>query len=429
MMRKTPIAVSVALVCASTCAQALEYGVVVSTESEYTSNTARTEYNEIEEWIHSPGVEVTAEHEGADYELEIDYSFHREIFEEDLYDDQNIAVGNASLNWRVLPERLDFVVDHARTQTAVRAISAVTPDNRQESTTTSAGPVLHFRGFGNDEIELQYQWIDRGAEDSDVDSTTHDTSARYIYAPSAANSITFEAAHRRVQYDNGFIPDIEYNLATIGWTRTSADVTLELVAGYNRTERSNNRDDVNGGIGSAEVNWQITSATNLVFEAARELRDRSETLSSGAFADDLDFSVSSDLGELFTNDRASFAVEHAFNSTTALTATLSYDEEDYEDSLRDRESLSTIVSFSRALNPRTTFRLALRQENQDFTDQDEEVDLYAARADLDRTFGPRLTVGLSFEYEERDSNAIGPTANYDEWAAFLRLDYQLVGRR
>ena len=47
------------------CAWSLEVTAAVQATSEYTTNTARTEDNEIEEWIHQPGINIGANHAGA----------------------------------------------------------------------------------------------------------------------------------------------------------------------------------------------------------------------------------------------------------------------------------------------------------------------------------------------------------------------------
>ena len=56
---------------------------------------------------------------------------------------------------------------------------------------------------------------------------------------------------------------------------------------------------------------------------AREMRDQSERLTSGRVTEDLDYLVSSDLGEVFTNTRGSLGIAYAFDSTTSNSAAIS----------------------------------------------------------------------------------------------------------
>ena len=406
---------------------ALEFGVILSEESEYTTNSGQTDVDEVEEWIHSPGLELSAEHAGPAYDLNVDYRFAREIYQQDLYDDQNEATGVADLRWRVLPERLDFIANHTRTQSAIRAIAAATPDNRQETYSSSAGPILRFNPRGSDQLEFQYQWFDRGAEESDVDSITHESSARYIIASSQTNSIVIEATNRQVQYDNGLIPDLEYDIARVGWLRTGADVTFSVYGGFNNVERTNDRDDVDGFAGQAELEWQANSRTTLPLTGARELRDRSENLASGRVTEDLDYLVSSDLGEVFTNTRGSLRIAYAFDRTTSISAAISYDDEDYEDVGRDSEIITTSLSFSRALNTLTDLAFSVSNASQEFLDERDDSDRLTFDLNVTRSFGRRLDLVVGFGYEERDSDGEGLTSNYEEWIATISLRYLLTG--
>ena len=146
---------------------AFDIGLAISEESEYTTNSGRTPTNEVQEWIHSPGANLLAEHEGPGLTLGVDYTFVRNFYQQDLFDDENDTAGTADLLWHVLPERLDFNINHTRTQSAIRAIGAVTPDNLQETSNTTAGPLLRFNPRGEDELQFQYEWGDLGLEVDD----------------------------------------------------------------------------------------------------------------------------------------------------------------------------------------------------------------------------------------------------------------------
>ncbi len=163
---------------------AVEWNVTVDYAAEYTTNSARTTDNEIEEWIHRPGISVNAVHDGPNLELNGGYSFERRIYEEDLFDNENATTGSAELLWHALPERLDFVVRNSRTESARRSIDAVTQDNRQVVSTTEIGPTLRFRARGSDEFQLEYLYSDVNAE-TQTSSERHTGTARYIVAFSA----------------------------------------------------------------------------------------------------------------------------------------------------------------------------------------------------------------------------------------------------
>ena len=94
------LATAAATVCALD-AQALDVGLSLTQESEYTTNSGRTQRDEVEEWIHSPGAALIANHAGPNLNMDVNYRINRRIYEEDLYDDENEAAGSANpKGWR-----------------------------------------------------------------------------------------------------------------------------------------------------------------------------------------------------------------------------------------------------------------------------------------------------------------------------------------
>src|SRR5512139_1523533 len=113
----TPIVALVALTLATAeQTQALEINAEVFHLAEYTTNTARTDTDEVEEWINAPGVHVNAAQAGAALELNADYEFLRRIYEKNLFDDESILTGSSEMIWHALPSRLDFTLRNTRSE-------------------------------------------------------------------------------------------------------------------------------------------------------------------------------------------------------------------------------------------------------------------------------------------------------------------------
>ena len=72
MQRYKLAAIAAGCLILSSTTYALEFGVILSEESEYTTNSGQTDNDEVEEWIHSPGIELSVEHEGPAYDLNLD---------------------------------------------------------------------------------------------------------------------------------------------------------------------------------------------------------------------------------------------------------------------------------------------------------------------------------------------------------------------
>ncbi len=424
MRKLTALSAAAVSLAGAPMVQALEWGVVVQEESEYSTNLTRVEDDEIESWIHQPGVQVQAVHSGPAYDLDIDYEVVRELYEDDAFEDETVARGSADLVWRVLPERLDFVANHSRTQSTIRAIEVFTPDNRQETVTTSAGPILRFNPRGEDTIEFQYAWQDRSSEDTLDDAITHEASARYALATSPNNVITFEGLLTQVQYEEGFIPDLEYTTGQVIWERTARDADYRFLGGFTEVERTD-LDDVDGFIFDLSVNWRPSGRDDLTLSASREIRDEPVSLRSGDFGDDLFFLVDTELGEVFTNERAGLAWARQIDGRTTLRLAIEYDEQDYEDAARDVERVGASIGLARQITRNVSFAMGLGYREQEFTDEGEETETTRGNVDVSWQASPRLELALGARYEDRASATSGTGREYDEWVGFLSISYAL----
>ncbi len=424
MNRFTQTLAAGALLAATPVVHALDWGVVLQEESEYTTNSARTTDDEVEEWVHQPGIQLQAVHNGPAVDLDVDYEIVREIYQQDVFDDENVAAGTADLVWRVMPERLDFLANHSRTQSTIRSIEVFTPDNREETVVTTAGPVLKFNPRGQDSIEFQYQWGDRASEDTEDDAITHEMTARYGWVFSPTNALTFEAIQRQVQYDNSIIPDLEYTIGQATWDRTTRNVVYSFQGGYTEVERTD-LDDVDGFTFDISIDWEPLPGDQVEFNVAREIRDDPISLRSGRFGDELFFPVDSDLGEVFTNNRASLTWEKALNERTSFRFVAQYDEEDYEDALRDNERVGYTLNLTRELSRTLTLQVGVGYDERDYDDEGDGNDTVRANFDLTWQASPRLQLALGARTEDRESDTTGTGREYDESVGFVRISYAL----
>ena len=142
MHRSVLVVVLGLVVSAPGIVRALDASLTIEHEAEYTDNSARTETNEVEEWINTPAVGITARHAGTAAELDLNYRYEKRFYEKDLFEDEDALTGTTNLVWHALPERLDFTVVNTRTESTERAIATFTEDNRQETMVTPESPPM-----------------------------------------------------------------------------------------------------------------------------------------------------------------------------------------------------------------------------------------------------------------------------------------------
>jgi len=408
---------------------ALEVGLTVFEESEYTNNLTRATSEEISDWTHSPGATVTANHAGPDLDLEVDYTLVRRIYGKDVYDDSNEAVGTASLVWDALPERLTFTADHHRTQTAVRADEAVTPDNLVETSDTSLGPTLLFNPRGSDLILIQHLWGKRTSEESVNDAETNTSTISYVMPASPNTTVTLAAINSEVDYDGSNFADITYERAQLTWEQLSETTTVSLMGGYNVTDRDQQSEDADGFIYRADVSWQSGANTSFGLNASRDFLDRSTSLSQGSFADELDVPTGSDLNEVFINERYSAKVTGTLGGATTIDASITYDSEDYVDIIKDTDRMVYTVDLARQLNPKIRFSLGFSYIKEDFTEVDEDAETFAGDIQLTYQAGKKLSFDFGGRYYGReDELLLESRPKINEWSVYARVAYNILPR-
>jgi hypothetical protein len=408
-------------------AHALEADLALSNTAEYTTNTARTETDEVEEWVNTPGVELSLTQEGAALDLDSQYRLQRRMYERDLFDDETVLTGQTELLWRALPERLDFTVRNVRTESTERARVPNVEDNRQTVSTTEAGPTLRLRPQSNAELQISYLYSDLRAEETDTDSHRHTGTAQYVVELSPIRTLTLAASNTRVQFDNPVAPDLDVRLGEVTFDHRGNRLEYTLTGGYNETRRNQDRDTVDGAVGELSVRWNATSETSLQLAASRRIVDHASRLTTGIldFGDSVD--EDTDLNEVFTETMGRVALASRLGNNDVVLA-LSAGEEDYEDALRDSERQAVSATLGRDLTPRTSLRAVVEFGRRKFTDEDDEYDEIRGTLELTRQMTRRFEVVLGVHYDERDPRGDGGFA-YDEWVGRLQLRYHLLGGR
>lgn len=411
---------------AAPAARALELQAELFHQADYTTNTARTDSDRIEEWINAPGVSVGARQAGAQLELDAAYQYQRRIYQEDLFDDENVTVGRAELLWHALPNRLDFTLRNSRSESTERALDPLTQANRQIVTTTEAGPTLRFTPRSGDELQIGYLYTDYRADATDTDNIRHNGSLRYILGVSASRTMTFAVDRTRVDFDNELAPDLDdwTGLATLA--QDADRLSYSLGGGYTRIARSDGLDDVTGAIVDAMVAWQFQDTTRLVISAGRRIRDNSQNIVGGIpeFGDEIN--ENTDLNEVFTEDRAGIELSRRLGNNQ-LSLRWNLERQDYEDALRDNDRWLAGVGLARNLTPRTTLTATLGMGRSEFADEGREFDEMRGALLVAWQFSRRFRLDWGARYEERDGN--DPTGNFEEWIGTARLSYALIEPR
>jgi len=207
------------------------------------------------------------------------------------------------------------------------------------------------------------------------------------------------------------------------WAQTSSATELSLTAGYTTMSRTLDRDDVDSPVIDLSLTWDVGPNTELSLSGGLDIRDQSTTLTGGTGFGQSG-STNSDLNEVFTNTRGELALTQAFGRTN-VTLFARYDDEDYEEALRDNENQSFGIRINRRLTPRVAFSLDGEFGNRDFSDEGDDQDEIRANLSINWEAGRRLTFALGVRYEDREGDS--SFSNYEELIGSVSVYYRLLG--
>jgi hypothetical protein len=425
--KRIGVALSATCLCAllPASAAALEATATVGYAGEYTTNTARTATDQVNEWVHGPRASLGLFQEGARLELASDYQYQQRNHEEDLFEDQEALTGEASLLWRALPQRLDLVALNRRIESAEERLLPNTEANRQTVSYTEVGPTLRFQPQRASELELDYRYADVSTGGGDADSVRHSGSLRYIRDLSAVRSLVLEASQRRTDFDRPTAVDLDTTEGSLALVKSEGRVRYTLTGGYTQTRRDD-LDDVTSPLLAGNLGWDLTPITTLTVDASRRLTDLSSDFRAGAteFSDRVD--QDSNVTDVFVETLASASLTRPWRNNL-LSFGIRYRDEDYEEVPRDNELIGAGFSLTRDLNPRTTLVATVEAGRQEFPATAAEQDQLRGSLRLTRDVSRRIRFAAEVRYEEWDSEE--EIATFEEWATILSLDYALLRPR
>lgn len=402
-------------------AQAVEFKSTVHNTSIYTSNTQRTEDSEIGEWIHEPGIDLSAKEESASWSLDADYRFLRRLYQGDVWDDESVTTGQGKARWQALPERLDFFISSVRREASIRALQAQTRDNRQVISTTRAGSTLSFRPGGRkDALQLEYAYTDRHSTDTQTDSRRHSGTITYTLASSQTSRFQLQTSYSDITYD-GIFPDGNTGIATFNYDTHTRKLDLAINVGHNWFDRDG-RGSTDDSTYNVVILWRASSSSTVTFNASSAIVDQSTRLTGGTGP----INENTGINAAFKEIRGDLSLLQEWGRTR-LTLRGYWAKEEYAPDIPlDNDRFGFNIGLSRRLTQNTSVFLDLGFSNRDFKDQGDDQDEFTAKFRINHQIGRTIDFNYGADYIDRESDSIH---GFDEWRAVLEIRYTFVGSR
>lgn len=415
----------VAFAACSGHAAAVEYNVSVGYSGEYTDNARRAADDEVSDVIHRPHVSTAIQHLAPRLELGADYRIQRRIYQDDTFENQNIAEGSGRVYWEVLPRHLTVFATDQRREREIRTAEQGTPDNLQETERSSAGATLSGNLIANQTASITYEHIAIDADQTNTDSQRDQITASYVVPRSSVEYFELSASRTDTDFDNPLAPDYQSVTGSGAWNRTTSRTHIRLRAGYTEVDREMQRKDVGSVVGGLEVSRTLSDQSVIELGYARNVADNS--LNANARFIDLEGDVfvgDTDLNEVYTRDDLALTYTTSIG-TSALDLVLFGAEDDYDDVDRDATRYGAHARISRKIRPGLRTNALVRYQRYRFEFGDQNQNQYQASIGFDWQVTRRLTLAMSGIYFARRIDA--SDADVDEWRGALQIDYLLLG--
>jgi hypothetical protein len=395
-------------------------------DAEYSSNLGRTTTDEDEGWILQPGARVTVDHENQALAVGATYDGRRRFYDDSSYDDDTTVTGSGHIEWEPIENVLTLDASNSRTESTIRAREALSPENRQEISTTVAGGTLSIPSVGAQHFDLAYHYDFYNTDETASDSVAQTGTASYVIPISVSKRVQLNADRSRVEFDSDLSPDYVAYVGELQFVSEGTDFELDTAAGYTEVDRSDGRDNTSGATGHLNLVWHPSADATLSLTYARAFDSRSPSRFIGIPNLGEEVTDDSVLDEVYVSDEASLGWSQVFGRNQ-LTVGTRYENIDYEDVDDDQESVGVNVSIERRLRPTVRGVLYTDLSRTEFDVDGRQDDDWNSGVRISWEGFRRLTIALTAAYSSRESD--NESSEYDEWRGVLTLAYRLIGPR
>ena len=174
---------------------------------EYSDNIGRVPVNPQSEWINSAIAGVAYRENGAALDARLLAQAEYRDYKNDTYKDGPLYYADASLVWRIAPQRLSWVFIDRYDQVTRDITIPNTPDNMVSVNVFSTGPDLFLRLGNVNTLVFGLRYGESSYSEGDLDNSRYQASASWQYAASRELTYSLNYQGEQVTYENEILND------------------------------------------------------------------------------------------------------------------------------------------------------------------------------------------------------------------------------
>lgn len=184
----------------SVCAGELAYGI--GYVAEYSDNIQRVPSSSQDERINSVVAGMAYRENGPALDAHLQAQAEYRGYRRDTFNDGPLYYADASLLWRILPQRLNWIFLDRYDQITRNITLPDTPANRVNSNVLSTGPDLFIRLGSVNTLLLGLRYGNASYSEGDLDTNRYGASVRWLYAANMEMTYSLNYDAEKIEYDN-----------------------------------------------------------------------------------------------------------------------------------------------------------------------------------------------------------------------------------
>lgn len=408
----------------------IQYEVGGTARASDNINLAET--NPSSDVLLSPSISFEAQQSGASLELSARGRLEYLYYVDKTFEDETRAEMAAELDWTMVPERANFIVQDYLTRQLVNAFDSPTSANEQLVNILIAGPTLHTRFSEATKGQLDFRYAISDAQESrDFNSDRHGIAGRLLREIGAKQSLSANVEASSIDYSTAQ-PAFDYTRqdAYLGYESNLAAVDVKADLGYSWLKPKSGGKHISGPLVRANLDWRLAPRSLIaavvayqVTDATQNLVARGGALEGWSFGDLTDINPDAILTpELYRIRRGD--VRYVFTDERVVLAVRTYFERlRYVNAVQfDESSMGAAFDVDYKFRPRWSLSFQVGREDREFDASGrDDADLYMSVAIANEITRNWIWV-FELIHRERDSNAVG--RDYEENAAAISLIYR-----
>lgn len=392
-------------------------------------NIALSEADPTSETVLSPQFRFEAEQNSSTLQMLARGNVEYLHYAEGSFDDEVRGELAATLNWTILPKRLDFVVRDYLNREPINVLTGFSPGNQQEVNVFIAGPTFYSRFSESTLGQLDLRYGNSYAEENkNFDGDRYNAAARVLRDIDAVSTISINAEATKVDYDEaGSSTDYTRYDAYIGYTRTLASVDLGIDLGYAQV-RLRGSEHESEPTARLDLGWRVTPRSEIDASLDYEFGDAAQNtitradIPGGSIINDFsnaDVVIGPgvfrlrriDLGYKFQGERTDLQLRPYYQRFEYL-----------DDTNPDQISHGGALEVGYLLRPLTRLSLLAAHERREFDQLSREDKDLAIYLSLVNQITRHWSWQVDLQHRERDSTDAG--MSYDENAIIFAVNYR-----